>query len=419
MFNIRAWVLGTCSLLACSFVPMQVSADSLKTIHTFTAIPKGARPRAALTIDDTGALYGTTYTGAKDGNGTVFKLTPPSDGSKKWVQTVLHHFTQKVENGIFPDSSVIPDAQGNLYGTTSEGGTNDAGVVFELVRPAQEGGKWKELVLHRFTGGTDGGSPHGTLVFGPDGDLYGTAGFGGTSGAGIVFKLHPDGSGRWKETILFNFANDADGGYPYSTPIFDAAGNLYGTTLNGGNTGNGVVFELSPTGGRGAQWTETVLHSFDDASDGVEPRMGVIMDAAGNLYGTTETGGSIGYGAVYELSPPAGGRQTWSETLLHNFGFSPDGGTPGYSGLVLDNSGNLFGTTQTGGTLHNGVVFELSPPAKRDGAWTENVLHTFSDSPDGSQPEAGLTLATDGTLFGTTFFGGAETESGTVFKISH
>jgi uncharacterized repeat protein (TIGR03803 family) len=137
------------------------------------------------------------------------------------------------------------------------------------------------------------------------------------------------------------------------------------------------------------------------------------------LDGTTESGGSIGYGAVYELSPPAGGRQTWSETILHNFGFSPDGGTPGYSSLVMDNSGNLFGTTQTGGTLHNGVVFELSPAAKRDGAWTENVLHTFSDSPDGSQPEAGLTLATDGTLFGTTFFGGAETESGTVFKISH
>jgi len=118
MFNIRAWVLGTCSFLACSMVPMQVSADSLKTIHTFTAIQKGARPRASLTIDNTGALYGTTYTGAKDGNGTVFKLTPPSDGSKKWIQTVLHHFTTKIENGIFPDSSVIMDAQGNLYGTT-------------------------------------------------------------------------------------------------------------------------------------------------------------------------------------------------------------------------------------------------------------------------------------------------------------
>ncbi len=124
-------------------------------------------------------------------------LTPPSDGSKKRVQTVLHQFSTNVENGIFPDSSVVLDAQGNIYGTTSEGGTNDAGVVFELVRPAQKGGKWKEQILHRFTGGNDGGTPHGTLVFGPDGDLYGTAGFGAPAGAGTTFKLQPAASGHW------------------------------------------------------------------------------------------------------------------------------------------------------------------------------------------------------------------------------
>ncbi len=420
MLNLRAGLFGACSLLMCSVAAMPVSADSLKIIHTFVAVQKGARPAAALTSDSTGTLYGTTYTGAADGNGTVFQLSPPSAGSKKWVQTVLHRFSTNVKNGIYPDSSVIPDAQGNLYGTTSEGGTNDAGVVFELVRPANEGDRWKEIVLHRFTGGTDGGTPHGTLVFGPDGDLYGTAGFGGTIGAGLVYKLSPRGSGHWKETILFNFGNDAGGGYPYSRLIFDAAGNIYGTTLNGGNAGNGVVFELSPpTNGGSAQWTETVLHSFDDANDGVEPRMGVIMDSAGNLYGTTESGGNIGYGTIFEVSPPAGGRrQTWTETVIYNFGFSPDGGSPGLSGLVMDGSGNLFGTSEVGGTLHHGVVFKLAPPAQGSDAWTESVLHTFADSPDGAQPEAGLTFGVDGVLYGTTFYGGTSSESGTVFKIT-
>jgi uncharacterized repeat protein (TIGR03803 family) len=419
MLNLRAYLFGACSLLVCSVAPMPVSADPLKVIHTFVAVQRGARPAAALTSDNSGTLYGTTYTGSADGNGTVFALSPPSAGSKKWIHTVLHHFNSDVKNGIFPDSSVILDAKGNLYGTTSEGGTNDAGVVFELVRPAIEGDPWKEIVLHRFTGASDGGTPHGSLVFGADGDLYGTAGFGGTSGAGLVFKLSPRDSGHWQETILFNFGNDAGGGYPYSRPIFDAAGNLYGTTLNGGNTGNGVVFELSPPARRGgAQWTETVLHSFDDANDGVEPRMGVIMDSAGNLYGTTESGGNIGYGAVFEVSPPAGGGQTWTETVLYNFGFSPDGGSPGLSGLVMDESGNLFGTTETGGTLHHGVVFKLAPPGQGGGSWTESVLHTFADSPDGAQPEAGLAFGAGGLLYGTTFYGGTTSESGTVFKVT-
>jgi uncharacterized repeat protein (TIGR03803 family) len=418
MSRLNACLFGACSLLAWSVAPVPASADSLKIIHTFVAVQKGARPRAALTGDSTGTLYGTTYTGAASGNGTVFLLSPPVNGSKKWIQTVLHRFTTNVKDGALPDSGVIPDAKGNLYGTTSEGGTNDAGVVFELVRPANESDPWKEIVLHRFTGGRDGGTPHGTLVFGADGDLYGTAGFGGKSGAGLVFKLSPGVSAQWKETILFNFGNDAGGGYPYSTPAFDAAGNLYGTTLNGGNAGNGVVFELSPPArGGSAQWTETVLHSFDDANDGVEPRIGVIMDSAGNLYGTTESGGSIGYGAVFEVSPPAGGGQAWTESVIYNFAFSPDGGTPGYSGLVMDKRGNLFGTTQTGGTLHNGVVFKLAPPAQGGGAWTESVLHTFADSPDGAQPEAGLTFGAGGSLYGTTFMGGATSESGTVFKV--
>lgn len=418
MFNVRACVIGACALLASSAAPMAVSADSLKIIHTFVSIRKGVRPQSALTSDSTGTLYGTTYTGGASGDGTVYQLTPPSGGSKKWIQKVLHHFSKSGKNGALPDTGVILDAQGNLYGTAVQGGINDAGMVFELVRPANDGDPWKEVVLHRFTGGTDGGSPHDTLVFGPDGALYGTTGFGGTLGAGTVFRLSPQDSGHWKETVLFNFGNDAGGGYPYSTPAFDRAGNLYGTTLNGGNASNGVVFELSPPSGGGTLWTETVLHSFDDATDGVQPRVGVLIDSAGNLYGTTEEGGSIGYGVVFEVSPPAGGSGAWTETILHNFGFSPDGGSPYYSRLVMDGGGNLYGTSQVGGTLHNGVVFKLAPPARRDGEWTESVLHTFAGNPDGSQPEAGLMLGADGSLYGTTFFGGTDSDTGTVFQVT-
>ena len=412
----KACLLAACSALALS--AGAAPADSLKIIHTFENVAKGARPRAALTSDASGNLYGTTYTGAPDGNGTVFELSPPAAGKKKWTQTVLYRFRENVRDGIFPDSSVVLDKDGNLYGTTSEGGVNDAGTVFELVRPAAGMSAWQHVVLHRFTGGTDGGTPHGTLVFGPDGALYGAAGYGGASGGGLIYRFSQNGEGKWKENILYNFSGSgADGGYPYCTPIFDAAGNIYGTTLNGGNTGNGVVFELSPPAAGKKIWTETVLHSFDDASDGVEPRMGVIMDASGNLYGTTESGGSIGYGAVFEVSPPANGARAWTENVIYSFGFSPDGGSPAYSGLVFDPAGNLYGTTQTGGTAHNGVVFELSPPSNGNTSWTESVLHTFQEAPDGASPESGLLLATDGTLYGTTLFGGDADDSGTVFSI--
>ncbi|HEY3637279.1 MAG TPA: choice-of-anchor tandem repeat GloVer-containing protein [Rhizomicrobium sp.] len=408
-----------CLLLACSALSLSVApalADSLKIIHTFVDIAKGARPRAALTSDASGNLYGTTYTGAPDGNGTVFELSPPANGKKKWTQTVLHRFTTNVKNGIYPDSSVILDKDGNLYGTTSEGGINDAGVIFELVRPIEAGADWHEIVIHRFTGGADGGTPHGTMVFGPDGALYGAAGFGGKSGAGLIYRFSQMGNGKWKEDILYNFTNGADGGYPYCTPIFDGAGNLYGTALNGGNTGNGVVFELAPPAPGGKKWAETVLHSFDDSTDGVEPRMGVIMDGSGNLYGTTESGGSIGYGAVFEVSPPAQGGSSWTENVIYSFDFSPNGGSPAYSNLVMDGTGNLYGTTQTGGTAKNGVVFELSPQS--GDSWTETVVHTFQEAPDGAQPEAGLLLGSDGTLYGTTFFGGDSDDSGTVFSIA-
>ncbi len=407
-------LLAACAALSLPACLTVAAAAPTRTIHRFVNVAKGARPRAGLISDAAGNLYGTTYTGAPDGNGTVFELTPPAAGGTKWVPAVLHRFTANVRDGVFPWSGVAVDSAGNLYGTTSEGGINDAGVAYELRRPAGGTGKWQQIVLHRFTAGKDGGTPDGTLIFGPGGVLYGTAAYGGTKGAGVVYTLTPDGQGGWAHHVIYNFANGSDGGYPFSTLVFDGAGNIYGTALNGGNAGNGVVFELSPNG---TGWTETTLHSFDSATDGVEPRTGVILDAAGNLYGTTESGGSIGYGAVFEVSPPAKSGQPWTEAVLHNFGFSPDGGSPGYSTLVLDKSGNLYGTTQTGGTLKNGVVFKIAPPAQPGGAWTLTVPHVFRGAPDGSQPESGLLPISDGSLIGTTLFGGNVNNDGTIFQI--
>jgi uncharacterized repeat protein (TIGR03803 family) len=415
MSNSSRCLLAACAAFSLPPAITAASAAPLKTLHRFINVAKGARPRAGLISDAAGNLYGTTYTGAPDGNGTVFELSPPVAGSKKWVQTVLHRFSANVKDGIFPWAGVALDSAGNLYGTTSEGGINDAGVAYELQRPAGGTGKWQYTVLHRFTAGRDGGTPDGTLIFGPDGALYSTAAYGGTKGAGVVYRLAPNGSGGWTHDILYNFSNGADGGYPFSTLIFDGAGNIYGTALNGGNTGNGVVFELSPGG---SSYTETTLHSFDSATDGVEPRTGVILDAAGNLYGTTESGGSIGYGAVFEVSPPAKAGRPWTEAVLHNFGFSPDGGSPGYSTLVLDKSGSLYGTTQTGGTMKNGVVFKIAPPAQPKGTWTETAIHTFRGAPDGSQPESGLLPLADGSLIGTTLFGGTVNNDGLIFAVA-
>jgi uncharacterized repeat protein (TIGR03803 family) len=214
--------------------------------------------------------------------------------------------------------------------------------------------------------------------------------------------------------VLHNFqSNFRDGFNPDAGLIFDGSGNLYGTTFYGGPTGGGTVFELTPKAGGG--WTEKILHSFGGKGDGSEPRAGLIFDGSGNLYGTTSSGGSDGYGAVFELTPKAGGG--WTEKLLHSFivNGKNDGNSP-VSGLVLDSSGNLYGTTQYGGTYYVGTVFELTP--KAGGGWTEKIVHNFDSNnhKDGYSPVAGLIIDATGNLFGTTYSGGTY-GYGTVFGI--
>jgi uncharacterized repeat protein (TIGR03803 family) len=287
-------------------------------------------------------------------------------------------------------------------------------VVFEL-SPDGLGG-WTETILHAFVrDGVDGAHPLGPVVFDAAGNLYGGTEQGGTGHVGTVYELTPVGDGTWTETILHNFVHDGtDGAYPTGAVALDAAGNLYGVTSGGGTGRYGTVFELTPGAGG---WTETILHNFArDGSDGAVP-VSLIMDAAGNLFGTTNSGSPLRHGAVFELSPSGGG--TWTESILHGFqGGGPLSVSP--SALTLDATGNLYGTTEYGGNtqcpLGCGVVYELSPVAS--GPWTLTVLHSFqADGVDGTNPTAGVVLDSSGNVFGTTLVGGAY-GTGTAFEIT-
>jgi uncharacterized repeat protein (TIGR03803 family) len=323
-------------------------------------------------------------------------------------EAVLHHFGTGTD-GAAAYGRVIFDAAGNLYGTTAFGGTSGAGIVFELANPEAPAG-WTESILYNFSGGSDGSQPYGGLIFDSAGNLYGTTFQGGASNAGTVYELTPGKGGAWTETVLHSFAGGADGMGPQSDLNFDQAGNLFGTTTGGGSPGNGIVFQLTP--GQGGSWTETVLHRFM-TNEGTSPRAAVIFDRKGSLYGTLANDGVFGAGAVFRLKPTNGG--AWTEETLHTF----TGGTDGFGPLcrLILLRGKLYGTTVIGGGSGVGTVFELSPPANHHGAWTLNVLHTFACGSDGCFPWAGLTMDSNGTFYGTTQFGGLPSNGGTVFAL--
>ena len=368
----------------------------------------GIWPYAGLMIDASGNLYGTTISGGTYNYGSVFELTPKADGG--WRETVPHSFNGK--NGYQPYANLTIDGSGNLYGTTLNGGAYNYGTAFELM--PKGGGGWTEEILHNFNkNGKDGYLPYANLVIDGSGNLYGTTQYGGAYNWGTVFELMPKAGGGWMEKILHNFnENGRDGMWPYAGLIIDASGNLYGTTAIGG-AGLGTVFELMPKAGGG--WTEKVLHAFN-GKDGFEPYAGLIIDASGNLYGTTSRGGGStnctgGCGTVFELTPKAGGG--WKEKVLHAFNVT-DGNYP-YGGLTLDASGNLYSTTVNGGSYSGGTVFELTPRAV--GGWKEKVLHSFNQhGNDGFEPFSGLIIDGSGNLYGTTYYGGVQ-GWGAVFEL--
>ncbi len=361
--------------------------------------PDGKLPVAALISDTAGNLYGTTFSGGHNGYGAVFELIP-SNGT--WTEKVLHSFNLDGQDGTNPAAAVAFDAAGNLYGTTVQGGVNNSGTVFELI---PNNGTWAESVLHSFGHAKDGATPQAGVILDSVGNLYGTTETGGVAGAGTVFELILNG-GVWTEKVLHSF--DTKYGFELMAGLtMDGAGNLYGTTFVGGVYGYGTVFELIPNGGK---WTLNVLHSFN-IRYGAYPLAGVILDAAGNIYGTTSNGGAYRDGVVFELISNNG---KWTEKVLHNFngkfGMNPQ------AGLILDSSGNLYGTTSQGGLHNGGTVFELMP---NNGKWTENVLRGFSkgSNNNGTSPEASLILDGAGNLYGTTRLGGSK-GWGTVFEIT-
>ena len=375
-----------------------------QVLHSFGNGSDGAIP-SGMVLDSTGNLYGTTSQGGTNGLGTVFELIPNGHGGR--IEQVLFSFHGP--DGVEPIGSLIFDAAGNLYGATQSGYDSSLGTVYELTPAA--GGGWTEQVLHNFNG--DGYDPLAGLVMDAAGNLYGTTEGGDQNHPyGTVFELMPAAGGGWTAQVIHDFNRD-DGEYPwFGSLVLDSAGNLYGTTLEGGAYGVGVVFELMPTGN--GNWTEIVLHSFNsDGMDGALPYSGVIFDVAGNLYGITEVGGSNGVGTVYKLTPTGDG--SWTETTLHSLGTGTDGALPS-AGLTFDASGNLYGTTAGGGDLGHGTVYELLPDGS--GGWTEQILYSFRSSPDGNYPNTPLVFDSAGNIYGATGGGGAY-GNGTAFELTH
>ena len=352
-------------------------------LYTFTGGSDGAGPEAGLAFDSHGNLFGTTVDGGYLGNsdcgligpgcGVVFELSPNGDGT--WTESVVYTF-RGGQDGFLPQTAVGFDASGNLYGTADLGGSKQVGTIFEL-SPNGSGG-WTYNRIHSFTNGKDGGRPVAGFLVDSKGDLFVTTTQGGNlkagckaSGCGALFEMSPNGSGGWIPHVLHDFTGHQDGAIPVGISM-DANGNLFGVAQNGGNDtlctnlgefpGCGVVYEVMATSGG---WKGQVIYTFTGQADGANPDAALAFDATGNVYGTSNKG-YANSGAVFKLSQTAG---IWTEQTLYGFTGGLDGGEPDQNGVILDGSGNVFGTTQEGGdaacTINGppgcGVFYEIKP----------------------------------------------------------
>ena len=382
-FTASTAILAVAGLLTL-FATQPAPAQTLKALYSFTGAADGGDPFPAVIQDAAGNLYGTTDYAGKYYAGVVFKV------SKTGHETVLYTFTGGAD-GQYPYAPLVRDAAGNLYGTTQYGGTANIGVVFKL----SPGGK--ETVLHSFTGGADGVYPYAGLFRDAAGNLYGTTENGGTANLGVVFKISKTG----KETVLHSFTGGAkDGSDPASAGFYmDAKGNLYSVTSQGGTSDEGVLYKLGPKG------KLTVLHSFTGGTtDGCYPYGTPAVDAQGNMYGGTGGCGTSNFGVVWKVS------KNGTETILHNFSGTSDGQSP-LAGVILDADGNIYGSTNTGGASGFGTAFEIH----KNGKFT--LLHDFTGGTDGKYLYGGLILDPKGRIYGTTINGGTG-GYGTVWRIT-
>lgn len=422
---------------------MRTQAQTETTLFTFIGTSTGESPSAGLIFDSAGNLYGVTSVGGKtsrtcknsEGCGMVFELSPSGTG---YTETILYTFTG-APDGQEPVGSLVFDAAGNLYGVTNQGGNKTktcwdpfgCGVVFEL--SPGSGGTWSESILYTFSGGADGASPVGPLVFDSTGNLYGTTLYGGnpTCGnlaCGVTYELSPASGGTWTEAVLHSFTGGNDGQNPGGAVTLDAEGNVYGAAqggnpdLCGPNGGCALVYKLSPVSGA---WRETVLHNFSGGRDGGSLNGSLIFDSAGNLYGSAVTGGnpSCGVGGntgncgvIFKLTPNVG--KQWTETSIP-LGFW-DGAQPA-PGLLLDSSGDIYGTATSGGIPTDcasgfscGTIFKFTPNSS--GSWTPGVLYRFTGGADGGTPFYGPIRDAAGNFYVTTGLYGAD-NFGTVDEI--
>ncbi len=375
--------------------------QTYRVIYNFTGGADGAHPMAGLTMDRAGNLYGTTGMGGTGGGGcgiqyncgTVFQLSPHGSG---WTLTTLHGFRGETD-GANPQAAVVFGADGALYGTTVWGGVG-SGTAYKLALPwghppsVMDG--WTESVIYRFEpfGGHQNVLLSGDIVFDQAGNIYGTSYGGGRLAAGSAYKLTPTQDG-WTETDLHSFGGGRDGAGPFGGVVFDRAGNLYGTTAQGGPQSYGTVFQLTPMG---SGWGWNILYYFQNGSDGWYPVGGLLVDQAGNLYGTTSTGAS-GSGTVFELSPSG---DSWTLQVLCDVAGSNWGPM---ASLTMDTAGNLYGTTYAGGPYQWGSVFKATHSSH---GWTCTSLHDFTDGEDGGLSLSKPLLDANGNLYGTTGLGG-------------
>jgi uncharacterized repeat protein (TIGR03803 family) len=392
-----------------------LAASKARILHTFQGGDDGANPWASLLLDNrTGTLYGTTEDGGNQlcqnsfdtGCGTIFSLSPSAEG---WKETVLYRF-QGGTDGAFPRAPLVPRPDGYFYSTTTSGGsTQSIGTAFRI-KP----GTWKEEVIFRFSSYQQGAYPQGTVAFDRKGNLYGLTPNGGLSG--VAFRLIPSPTGEWKQAVLYDTV-----GLPYAGVVIDHD-ELYGTTDANGTFNEGSVFELSHTK---LGWQFTNLYSFQDpASAGVEPS-DLTVDEKGNLFGFAADAGIVCYphpyscGTVFEMTRNDG---AWQEKTLYQFKDVADGWGPGYGAPALDRADNLYGATQAGGKYGFGTVFKLSPVK---GGWKKTTLYSFPGGAGGAEPIGGLMVDRQGNIFGTTYLGGVgkgkhckEQGCGIVFEIT-
>ena len=419
-----SFVRAAAASLLCASASL-AAAQSEGVLHSFSyTASDGGSPYAGVIADSTGALYGTALYAGPNGQGIVYKLTPPTAGGT-WTESIVYSFSG-ASDGASPASNLVMDSTGAIYGTTTGGGTFNCGTFFQLVPPTSAG--WTENSLYQFPCANKGfeSVPLNIVQNTSTGAFYGVVENGGKFFGGYIYELAPASGGAWTFTTLhsFNLNPSAPGyvnGYNPWSLILGPSGSLSGTAIYGGGADYGTVYRLTPPTA-GTTWHFALLYDFVDQTQGTYP-YGLVIGSGGVLYGGAAEGGAFNNGTIYSLTPPSGSGGSWTLTDIHNFADAPgDGNTP-LAGVILGPAGSLYGTTAGGGSSNTvcgsydgcGTVFQLTPGT--GGAFTETILHNFaSTGGDAINPNPGPPLLRAGSLFGATYIGGAN-NAGAVYAV--